>query len=132
MLLIVGGDRAQISFQGFSMYCQDIAVEEGYISEEEWAQYVARREADLPAAVFQDNRGKQPAVPDNPAMYVTRLQLSRIINMESFGWELFFIRRANPADAVIVMRLPRSGQKAVIEKDGLINMAHELAIRSSD
>jgi hypothetical protein len=52
--------------------------------------------------------------------------------MESFGWELFFIRRANPADAVIVMRLPRSGQKAVIEKDGLINMAHELAIRSSD
>ena len=114
------------------MYCQDIAVEEGYISEDEWAQYVAQREAPLPAAVFQENRGKQPAVPDNAAMYLTRLQLSRIINMENFGWELYFIRRANPVEAVIVMHLPRSGQKAVIEKDGVINMAHGLAIRSAD
>jgi len=114
------------------MYCHNIAVEEGYISEEEWAQYLAQREAPLPAAVFQENRGKQQAVPDNPEMYVTRLQLSRIINMENFGWELFFIRRANPAEAVIVMHLPDSGKTAVIEKDGSINMAHGLAIRSTD
>jgi hypothetical protein len=114
------------------MYCHNIAVEEGYISEEEWARYVARREAPLPAAVFQENRGKQPAVPDNPSMYMTRLQLSRMINMENFGWELYFIRRANPAEGVIVMHLPRSGQTAVIEKDGSINMAHGLSIRSND
>jgi hypothetical protein len=114
------------------MYCQDIAVEEGYISEEEWAQFVAQRKDCLPAVVVNENRGKQPAVPDNPAMYMTRLQLSRIMKMEEFGWELFFIRRANPAEAVIVMQLARSGQTAVVEKDGTINMAHGLTIRSSD
>jgi hypothetical protein len=114
------------------MYCHNIAVEEGYISEEEWAQYVAQREALHPAAVFQDNRGKQPAVPDNPSMYMTRLQLSCIINMESFGWELYFIRRANPAERFVVMHLPGSGKTAVIEKDGSINMAHGLAIRPTD
>jgi hypothetical protein len=114
------------------MYCQDIAVEEGYISEEEWAQFVARREDCLPATVFHENRGKQPAVPNNPAMYMTRLQLSRITKMEEFGWELFFVRRANPTEALIMMHLPCSGQTAVIKKDGAINMAHGLAVRSSD
>ena len=114
------------------MYCESIEVEEGYISEEEWAQFVDRRKDCLPQAVFQENRGTQSAVPENPAKYMTRHQLSRIVKMEEFGWKLSFIRRANPAEALVVMCLPRSGQTAVIEKDGAINMAHGVAIRSSD
>ena len=114
------------------MYCQDIAVEEGYISEEEWAQFLAQRQDCLPLAVFNENRGAQPAVPENSAMYMTRLQMSCIMKMEKFGWELFFIRRAKRAEALIVMHLPSSGQTAVIEEDGKINMAHEVAIRSNE
>lgn len=114
------------------MYCEGIAVEEGYISEEEWAQFVDRRQDRVPQAVFQDNRGTQSAVPENPAMYMTRTQLSRIVKMEEFGWELSFIRRVNRAEALVVMRLPHSGQTAAIEKDGAINMAHWEAIRASD
>ena len=114
------------------MYCEGIAVEEGYISEEEWAQFVDQRQDCLPQAVFHENRGTQSAVPENPAMYMTRIQLSRIVKMEEFGWELSFIRRANRTEALVVVRLPRSGQTAVIEKDGAINMAHGEAIRSSD
>ena len=114
------------------MYCEDIAVKEGYISEEEWTQFVTGRQDCLPPAVFQENRGTQSAVPENPARYMTRTQLSRIRKMEEFGWKLFFIRRANLAEALVVIHLPRSGQTAVIEKDGAINMAHGEAIRSSD
>lgn len=114
------------------MYVANIAVEEGFISEEEWAQFVSERQDSLPRAVFEEKRGTKSAVPDNPALYMTRLQLSRIRKMEEFGWELLFVRRANPSEALVVMHLPDSRKTAAIEKSGEINMAFKAAVRAGD
>ena len=114
------------------MYVADIAVEEGYISEEEWAQFISERQDSIPRAVFQDKRGTQAAVPENPALYMTRLQLARIRKMEEFGWELMFVRRAKPSEALVVMHLPGSGKTAAIQRNGDIDMAFTAAIRASD
>lgn len=129
---IVRGDEAAIPFQGFSRYVENITVEEGFISEKEWAQFVAERPDILSPAVFQEKRGTKSAVPEIPAKYITRLQLSRIRKMEKFDWKLLFVRRANPAEALVVMHLPRSRRTAVIEKDGEIIMTYGATMRSRD
>ena len=114
------------------MQAHDIAVQEGYISEEEWDEFIAQRDDGLSSVVFQDDRGTRSPVPDSPSSYMTKLQLSCIIKRELAGWELVFIRRAKPTEALIVMRLPGSKQRVAIEKDGEIKTLNDAAVRSFD
>jgi hypothetical protein len=99
----------------------EIEVGEEKISEEEWAQLMARA---------HEKRGQQPAVPDNIDAYLNRTQLASIRKLEEFGWELFFIRRSDPDEVLTVMYLPRLGETAVIEKDGTVNRAHGVPTRA--
>lgn len=116
------------------MFDQDIGVEESQITEEEWAQLISRVQMqDCPAAAdHQEKRDRQSAVPDHPAQYLNKLQLSSIGKLEAFGWQLFFIRRSDPTETVTVMYLPSSGETAVIEKDGTVNRAHGVVIRTGE
>ena len=112
----------------------NIEVDENQISEEEWALLVTRAQqlSNTSPAVSNEKRGNQPAVPENAEMYLNRAQLSSISKLESFGWELFFIRRSCRSEILTVMYLPRSGETAVIEKDGTVNRAHGLVTRTSE
>jgi hypothetical protein len=109
-----------------------IEVEEDQISEEEWAQLwaIAQKQDHLPPTVSNEKRGKQPAIPENLRLYLSRAQLASIKKLETFGWELFFIRRSDPEEMLTVMYLSRSGETAVIEQDGTINRAHGVDIRA--
>lgn len=111
---------------------KEIEVGEEEISEEEWATLMALAHKHPPSSAVAsgDKRGRQEAVPENPRLYLNRAQLGSISKLETFGWELFFIRRSNPDEILTVMYLPRSRETAVIEKDGTVNRAHGLAIRA--
>lgn len=114
------------------MVDKEIEVEEEQISEDEWAQLIATAQwrDHLSPTASDEKRGKQPAVPDNLRLYLNRAQLASIKKLEDFGWELFFIRRSNPAEMLTVMYLSRSRETAVIEQDGTINRAHGVVVRT--
>lgn len=116
------------------MFDKDIEVEEDQISEEEWAQLMARAQHrdPVPPPHHNEKRHKKAAVPDHPSQYLNRLQLSSISKLETFGWQLFFIRRPNPNETLTVMHLPSSGETAVIEKDGTVNRAHGVIVRAGE
>ena len=116
------------------MFDKDIEVEEDQISEEEWAKLMdrAQHQAPVPPARHDEKRHRKSAVPEHPSQYLTRLQLSSISKLETFGWQLFFIRRSNPDETLTVMHLPSSGETAVIEKDGTVNRAHGVVVRNSE
>ena len=109
-----------------------IELDEDQLFEEEWLQLVARAQQQnhRTPTISEDKRGKQPAVPESPNLYLNRAQQASIGKLENFGWELFFIRRAVPAEILVVMHLPRSGETAIIEKDGTVNRMHGLATRA--
>jgi hypothetical protein len=79
-----------------------------------------------------EKENKQAAVPEHPARFLDTLQLSSIRNLETFGWQLFFVRRSNPDETLTLMDLSSSGETAVIEKDGTVNRTHGAVIRVGD
>lgn len=56
-------------------------------------------------------------------------QLSTLSQIESFGWELRFVRRPPFADPIPVVFDASGQQNAVLEKDGTLNPNHGLVIR---
>jgi hypothetical protein len=78
---------------------------------------------------MDDKRDNQPPIPDNIKQYLNDAQLVTIGQMESFGWELFFIRRPLFQETLTIMYFPSSGETAVIEQDGTFNKAHDVYVR---
>ncbi|MBT8147527.1 MAG: hypothetical protein KJN90_11790 [Gammaproteobacteria bacterium] len=113
---------------------ENFQLKEAQISEEEWAQLISkvRTQDRPPASNHREKRDKQSAIPEYSAQYLNKLQLASISKLETFGWQLFFIRRSDPAETVTVMHLPSSGETAVIEKDGTVNRSHGVVIRTGE
>ena len=81
-----------------------------------------------------DKRNHQKPVPDNMEEIISVEQLATITKLESFGWELFFIRRPDPSAVIPLMKCPLSSEcyTAVIDKDGTVVRDHNVLIRSDD
>ena len=81
-----------------------------------------------------EKRNQQKAVPDNLDEIISVEQLATITKLESFGWELFFIRRPDPRTIIPLMKCPLSSEcyTAVIDNDGSVIRDHDILIRSDD
>lgn len=78
-----------------------------------------------------NKRAKQLPIPDNYKEILTNFQLLAIKHIESFGGELWFIRRPLFQDVVPVVKFTKDEncEVAVIDEDGSLNKEHGLIIR---
>ena len=76
----------------------------------------------------------QKPVPDNLDEIISQEQLATINKLESFGWELFFVRRSTLNEIIPIMRSPMTSEcyTAVVDKDGSVIRDHDVLIRGDD
>ena len=79
--------------------------------------------------VIDDRRGIQKAVPIDLGRYLSESQLLALHSLESFGWQLCFVRRPLFMQPIVVVINPESTQLAVLEEDGSVNLKPQLHIR---
>jgi len=78
----------------------------------------------------QDKRGQQKAIPIDLGRYLNELQLLALHSLESFGWQLWFIRRPLFMQPIAVVSNPDSSRHAVLEVDGSINIQSGIQLRT--
>lgn len=74
-------------------------------------------------------KGDKP-LPENIQDFLTAEQLNGLRRIESFGWQLKFIRRPRFQKTVAVVISPESNAVGVLENDGRLNLEPEIVIRS--
>lgn len=90
--------------------------------------YDARRRFSRRNNVGEKRKGES-AVPVNLREVLNQNQISALRQMESFGWQLAFIRRNDASEPLaIVERADKSGY-GVLELDGSITTSFDLHIR---
>lgn len=77
----------------------------------------------------QEKRGTQAAIPMALARYVSDIQLAALRSLESFGWQLAFIRRPLFMQSIVVVESPDKRKIAVLEQDGSVNTDGFIALR---
>ncbi|WP_052691914.1 hypothetical protein [Teredinibacter purpureus] len=77
----------------------------------------------------RERRDQSKPIPMNVAEYINDDQVMSLRNMESFGWQLAFVRRPLFQDAVVVVVNADQSQYGVLESDGSINMKSMLELR---
>jgi len=109
-------------------------VVEENVSDEEWEALLSTMQKKIFSVSKEDieKRTKQNPVPVNLSDYLNKLLFATIKKLQSFGWELFFIRRSDPNEVLTIMHFPSSGETAVIEKDGSVVRSHDVYIRKAE
>ncbi|MBU2884654.1 hypothetical protein KO507_02620 [Gilvimarinus agarilyticus] len=74
-------------------------------------------------------RGVQAAVPDNIKAFLNDIQLLALHHMESYGWQLWFVRRPLFQVPVAVVKDAEGERVGVLEIDGQVNMQPGLQLR---
>lgn len=77
---------------------------------------------------FNKRRGQSP-IPLNLIEYLNTEQMESLRQMESFGWELAFIRRPINSSPTVIVSSTDGSTFGVLELDGSINTHSSLAIR---
>ncbi len=76
-----------------------------------------------------ENRGAAKPVPDNLNQFLNELQMMALRRIESFGWELRFVRRPDMQLAIPVVSNAEGTTIGVLEDDGRVNLEHEVRLR---
>lgn len=76
-----------------------------------------------------DKRGTQEPIPQDLRCCVSERQYRSLMNLESFGWQLAFVRRPLFEPATVVILSPEGKQYASIEEDGGLNLNPSLTLR---
>lgn len=77
----------------------------------------------------KEKRHNDVPIPDNLEDWLTEDQLMALKHVESFGWELKFIRRPAFQDPIVVLFNSNGNKIGVLEKDGKIDMNPDIIIR---
>jgi hypothetical protein len=77
-----------------------------------------------------EKRQGQPAIPHNPAIYLTWQQERALRNLARRGWKLLFIRRSLFREAMPVLMNTDRRSFSVLGSDGRINSHCSFALRS--
>ena len=77
----------------------------------------------------QNKRNKQSPIPENFLDYLTVDQEVALGGLRGIGWELKFIRRPPFEECTAVLINTGSHVLGVLEKDGHVNFAPDLALR---
>ncbi|WP_185235104.1 hypothetical protein [Teredinibacter franksiae] len=81
------------------------------------------------AEASSERRDRSKPIPYNLSEYLNDDQQFSLRQMESFGWQLSFIRRPLFQEQVVVVANEDSSQYGVLEKDGSINMQAMIDLR---
>jgi len=73
-------------------------------------------------------KGDKP-VPDNIKEYLNDAQLAELHTIESFGWQLKFIRRPLFMEKTVIIMNPEGSQTGVLEEDGRLNLESNINLR---
>ena len=76
-----------------------------------------------------ENRGASKPVPDNLKQVLNELQMLALSRIESFGWELRFVRRPDSQHVTPVVSNAEGTTIGVLEEDGRVNLEHEVRLR---
>jgi len=87
------------------------------------------QEAPETAPREEKRKGLAP-ISDNLAELLSEKQMSALRKIETFGWQLRFVRRPLFQDPIPVILSPKGDKFAIVERDGRITMKHDLAARS--
>jgi len=77
-----------------------------------------------------DTRNTEDPIPHNWSRRLTDLQVLTINRYESYGWDLWFIRRPRGQDWVPVLRNLSTGETAVVDEEGDLVSDHGLIVRN--
>jgi hypothetical protein len=70
-----------------------------------------------------DVRGSRSALPVDVFYYLNEVQRLALRSLESFGWQLVFIRRSLFVAPMIVVKNSEQAKFAVLEEDGSVNLS---------
>ena len=76
-----------------------------------------------------EKRDLEKPIPDNLEDILSEFQLMALHRIESFGWELQFVRRPPGHEAIPVIVNDDGNKIGVLEDDGRINMETDIIIR---
>ncbi|MBL1276883.1 MAG: hypothetical protein COB30_012435 [Ectothiorhodospiraceae bacterium] len=76
-----------------------------------------------------DKREHEKPIPDNLDDILSPFQLMALHRIESFGWELRFVRRPSSEAAIPVVFSDDGNKIGVLEDDGRINLDSDIKIR---
>ena len=76
-----------------------------------------------------DTRNTEDPIPHNWSRRLTDLQVLTINRYESYGWDLWFIRRPRGQDWVPVLRNLSTGETVVVDEEGELVSDHGLIVR---
>lgn len=79
--------------------------------------------------IVDDRRGAQKAVPIDLGRYLNESQLLALHSLESFGWQLWFVRRPLFMEPIVIVSNPESTQHAQLEGDGSVNLKPPIHLR---
>ena len=77
----------------------------------------------------REKRHNEAPIPDNLEDWLTEEQLLALKHVESFGWQLKFIRRPAFQDPIVVLFSADGNKIGVMEKDGKIDMNPDITLR---
>jgi len=77
----------------------------------------------------QDKRHNSEPIPSNLEDWLTQDQLMALKHVESFGWQLKFVRRPAFQDPIVVLFSADDKKIGVMGKDGKIDMNPDIQIR---
>lgn len=76
-----------------------------------------------------ENRGVAKPVPDKLNEVLNELQMMALRRIESFGWELRFVRRPSFQHPIPVVSNAEGTTIGVLDEDGKVNLEHEVRLR---
>jgi len=84
------------------------------------------------AEPWKEKRKDMASVPNNLNKYLNLHQMHALRQIESFGWQLHFVRRSLFQEPVPVIFSPDGDKFATLERDGRINMTPDSALRKEE
>lgn len=77
----------------------------------------------------QENRLKQPPIPEKLDEFLNVEQMLALKQVESYGWHLEFVRRPLFQEVTAVVMGPGGKPVGILEEDGSINQNSDIVIR---
>lgn len=78
---------------------------------------------------WEEKRQDILPIPDNLGELLNEHQMQALRHIESFGWQLHFVRRPSSQEPIAVILGPKGDKFAILERDGRINVTHDLNVR---
>ena len=79
-----------------------------------------------------EKRNKKKAIPNHLDHWLNKLQMTTLLQLETLGWKLWFVRRPRFQPVMPVLWDPTNSVTAVIEEDGYYNTNHGYLFRPDE